>query len=134
MSIQDIAKRAVLALGFEERAGLTAFDSSLKANNASLLKSNGVLPAWVAGKDGFGGAIDFDGTGAYLEVADHASLTFGDGASDFVVSLGGWSGQTGTQDQQAGTYKHELGHNLGLRHGGEDHTQWKPNYLSIMNK
>ena len=28
---------------------------------------------------------------------------------------------------------HELGHNLGLRHGGEDHTQWKPNYTSVMN-
>lgn len=28
---------------------------------------------------------------------------------------------------------HELGHNLGLRHGGEDHTQWKPNYISVMN-
>jgi hypothetical protein len=59
--------------------------------------------------------------------------TFGDGASDFIVSLGGWSGQTGTEDQQAGTFMHELGHNLGLRHGGEDHTQWKPNYLSVMN-
>lgn len=59
--------------------------------------------------------------------------TFGDGASDFIVSLGGWSGMTGTQDQQAGTFMHELGHNLGLRHGGEDHTQWKPNYLSVMN-
>ncbi|MFC1921741.1 choice-of-anchor L domain-containing protein [Chloroflexota bacterium] len=59
--------------------------------------------------------------------------TFGDGASDFIVSLGGWSGMTGTEDQQAGTFMHEFGHNLGLRHGGEDHTQWKPNYLSVMN-
>lgn len=62
-----------------------------------------------------------------------SGATFGDGASDFIVSLGGWSGQTGTEDQQAGTFMHELGHNLGLRHGGEDHTQWKPNYLSVMN-
>ncbi len=59
--------------------------------------------------------------------------TFGDGASDFIVSLGGWNGQTGTEDQQAGTFMHELGHNVGLRHGGEDHTQWKPNYLSVMS-
>lgn len=66
MSIQDIVKRAVLALGFEERTGLTAFDSSPKHNNATLLKDNGVLPAWVAGKDGFGGALEFDGTGAYV--------------------------------------------------------------------
>ena len=34
---------------------------------------------------------------------------------------------------QAGTLMHELGHNLGLRHGGDDHTKYKPNYLSVMN-
>jgi hypothetical protein len=28
---------------------------------------------------------------------------------------------------------HELGHNLGLRHGGGDDTNFKPNYLSAMN-
>jgi hypothetical protein len=28
---------------------------------------------------------------------------------------------------------HELGHNLGLRHGGQDDIQNKPNYLSIMS-
>ena len=28
---------------------------------------------------------------------------------------------------------HELGHNLGLRHGGGDDTRCKPNYLSIMS-
>ena len=59
--------------------------------------------------------------------------TFGDGASDFIVSLGAWTGGTGTTNEQAGTFMHELGHNLGLRHGGDDHTQWKPNYLSVMN-
>ena len=34
---------------------------------------------------------------------------------------------------QAGTLMHELGHNLGLRHGGDDHVRYKPNYLSVMN-
>ena len=58
---------------------------------------------------------------------------FGSGASDFIVSLGGWTGQVGSLNEQAGTFMHEFGHNLGLRHGGEDHTQWKPNYLSVMN-
>jgi len=33
----------------------------------------------------------------------------------------------------AGTSMHELGHNLGLHHGGTDDRQYKPNYLSIMN-
>ena len=28
---------------------------------------------------------------------------------------------------------HELGHNLGLRHGGGDNTNRKPNFLSVMN-
>ncbi len=39
----------------------------------------------------------------------------------------------GTVLQQAGTLMHELGHNLGLKHGGEDQFNYKPNYLSVMN-
>jgi len=31
------------------------------------------------------------------------------------------------------TIMHELGHNLGLRHGGDDDRNNKPNYLSLMN-
>lgn len=54
-------------------------------------------------------------------------------ASDFIVSLGGWTGSTGTTNEQAGTFIHELGHNLSLRHGGDDHSNYKPNYLSVMN-
>ncbi|HEY7159897.1 MAG TPA: hypothetical protein VH815_01500, partial [Acidobacteriota bacterium] len=63
------------------------------------------------------------------------------GASDFIVSLGsqgkdGWYNQP-TPGQykytQAGTFIHELGHNLGLRHGGSDHVNYKPNLLSLMN-
>ncbi|HEY9088913.1 MAG TPA: hypothetical protein VIO36_12145 [Anaerolineaceae bacterium] len=54
------------------------------------------------------------------------------GASDFIVSMGDWS-SGGTQDQREGTFIHELGHNLGLRHGGNDHGNWKPHYLSVMN-
>ncbi len=33
----------------------------------------------------------------------------------------------------ANTIMHELGHNLGLRHGGIDDFNWKPNYNSVMN-
>jgi sugar lactone lactonase YvrE len=32
-----------------------------------------------------------------------------------------------------GTFMHELGHNLGLLHGGGDEINHKPNYLSVMN-
>jgi hypothetical protein len=54
-------------------------------------------------------------------------------SSDFIVSLGGFYGSVGSISEQAGTFMHELGHNLGLRHGGSDDVNYKPNYLSIMN-
>lgn len=53
--------------------------------------------------------------------------------SDLVVSLGSWTGKVGTVNEQGGTFMHELGHNLSLRHGGSDHTNYKPNFLSVMN-
>ncbi|NTX14694.1 hypothetical protein HUA74_41000 [Myxococcus sp. CA051A] len=51
-------------------------------------------------------------------------------AHDFLMTLGSFNG---TEQQQAGTLMHELGHNLGLDHGGNDGANYKPNYLSIMN-
>jgi len=54
--------------------------------------------------------------------------------SDFVVSLGRWNnGAGGTNDQKIGTFIHELGHDLGLRHGSVDDVNYKPNHLSVMN-
>ncbi len=66
--------------------------------------------------------------------------------NDFIIALGhpGWQrlkDVLNTQDNPphtwdnvvAGTFMHELGHTLGLRHGGTDHRNWKPNYHSIMN-
>ena len=54
---------------------------------------------------------------------------------DFVVSLGSpnWSGGTGSAGEQLGTFIHELGHTLGLGHGGGDNVNCKPNYVSLMN-
>ena len=60
------------------------------------------------------------------------------GGSDLIVSLGSfdvgspYSG-VGTPLQQSATLMHELGHNLGLAHGGSDSINGKPNYLSVMN-
>ena len=62
-----------------------------------------------------------------------SGLSRGIPASDFIESLGRWSTNPGTRIQRAGTIMHELGHNLGLRHGGPDHENYKPNHLSVMS-
>lgn len=47
---------------------------------------------------------------------------------DFIVTL------QGPREGDVGrTIMHELGHTLGLRHGGGDNTNYKPNYFSVMN-
>lgn len=67
-----------------------------------------------------------------------ASLTIGGysgvgelAGNDFIVSVGSWSNNS--QAIQQGTFMHELGHTLGLGHGGGDHDNCKPNHLSVMN-
>jgi hypothetical protein len=52
---------------------------------------------------------------------------------DFMVTLGRWSPPGGNVEQQAATFMHELGHLLGLHHGGPDDVNYKPNYKSIMS-
>jgi len=65
---------------------------------------------------------------------------------EFLVTLGGvkpngkpcWGTDlngfsVGFNFEQAGTFMHELGHSLGLNHGGRDKINDKPNYLSVMN-
>lgn len=53
-------------------------------------------------------------------------------ASDFLVTLGGWTSDVGSVNEQAGTLIHEFGHNLGLRHGGDDHANYEPNYSRFL--
>jgi len=59
--------------------------------------------------------------------------------NDFMVTLGDFTDQVGSLSEQAGTLMHELGHNLGLSHGGGETFDpfslynYKPNYLSVMN-
>jgi hypothetical protein len=60
--------------------------------------------------------------------------------NDSMITLGGFNLGVNNSLQrnlltnyQAATMMHELGHNLGLRHGGGDSRNLKPNYLSVMN-
>lgn len=54
--------------------------------------------------------------------------------SDFLVTLGTWHNDNGgTNLEKIGTFVHELGHNLGLHHGGSEDLNFKANHLSVMN-
>jgi len=57
------------------------------------------------------------------------------GGSDFVIAAGNPIFNNGYRDSEclASVFMHELGHSLGLRHGGQDDTKAKPNYISVMN-
>jgi uncharacterized repeat protein (TIGR01451 family) len=70
------------------------------------------------------------------------------GGNDFIVTVGSWGSTKwaavgclaherratcGLRQIQAATFMHELGHTLGLRHGGNEDVNCKPNYLSVMN-
>ena len=69
--------------------------------------------------------------------AEHDRASAGCGerpGNDFLVTIGEWAQKT--QDPAgvfAGSFMHELGHNLNLQHGGGDDVSGKPNYLSVMN-
>lgn len=60
--------------------------------------------------------------------------------NDFIITMGncGFKVTSATNinytvNGQAATIMHELGHNLGLNHGGFEANNYKPNYYSIMN-
>jgi hypothetical protein len=76
--------------------------------------------------------------------------------NDLAITIGGWSDEgllcaagfycgnlsspippslieRAKRHKEAGTIMHELGHTLGLRHGGTDNVNCKPNYPSVMN-
>lgn len=51
----------------------------------------------------------------------------------FIVTVGPKCSWNATDNYNVGTFVHELGHNIGLKHGGTDNLNYKPNYLSVMN-
>lgn len=59
--------------------------------------------------------------------------------NDFIIAMGetyfGPFASPRTLENEAGPIRHELGHNLGLHHGGSAATpEGKPNYYSVMNR
>jgi hypothetical protein len=53
-------------------------------------------------------------------------------SNDFFVSLGPYGADGKRADWQTGVFMHELGHTLGLMHGGLDDENSKENYNSVM--
>jgi hypothetical protein len=62
--------------------------------------------------------VDFDGT----KVGDAFMITMADAPTTYQ-----------TIQSQAETFAHELGHDLGQKHGGTNHSRHKPNYWSVMS-
>ncbi|AMC34705.1 lamin tail domain-containing protein [Janthinobacterium sp. B9-8] len=84
----------------------------------------------------------------YLLMANSQELDGSAGSSglaeingnDLLVTLGNWGLSSGSGSNtnlllnyQASTIMHELGHNFGLEHGGNQANNYKPNYYSVMN-
>lgn len=55
------------------------------------------------------------------------------GGDDFFVTVETFGDSVTRRVYQSGAFMHELGHNLGLRHGGITQVNFKPNYGSVMN-
>jgi hypothetical protein len=70
--------------------------------------------------------------GGYSGVSD---VDFGgsDNGDDFLVSFDDFPASYQTLRSQVETFVHELGHDLGQKHGGDTHSVYKPNYWSAMS-
>jgi len=61
------------------------------------------------------------------------SFATGNGGDDLIVSFDDFPASFQTDKAMIETFVHEFGHNLGLRHGGEDHSTNNPTYSSVMS-
>jgi len=108
-------------------------DSLSTTNTLRLLKPWSVLP------DASSKFVLLNTSGGLAEAymrtaANNHSLS----GNDLIVSLGGWGvdpeGYLANLEIHWRTLAHELGHTMGLRHGGNDHCEYKgSNYLSLMS-
>src|SRR4029078_5511463 len=92
--------------------------------------ANGTLETTKAGDDVVNGTPIQHGPNPK---ADTAALAGSDDRQVAAVGAGAAVSQVGNFRDQSGSIMHELGHSLGLGHGGSDGVNYKPNYLSVMN-
>lgn len=93
---------------------------------------------WATVPDASSTFVAIDGSSGLAEVSFIPSPNNnGYPGNDQIVSLGNFgtsNGRLGNQHLMWRTLAHELGHTLGLRHGGTDHLQFKgPAYKSLMS-
>src|SRR5262249_747894 len=117
------------------RAGLPGgFGTPAERANAKQLQAKELAYRYCVFADEF--VEPTEGGGITFMTSGKSEVTFHDGGHDFMITLGAWPLPTGVPygraEEQAGTFMHELGHALGLLHGGDDVNN-KPNDHSIMN-
>ncbi|MFI7151952.1 CARDB domain-containing protein [Nonomuraea sp. NPDC050022] len=97
--------------------------------------TNGVIDTKLGGDDVLLGTNEIDvGTNGDCESkVDTTLVPRPDDEQVLPPGTGRDNARVGTVRDQSGTIMHELGHALGLAHGGSIRTNHKPNYLSVMN-
>ena len=99
--------------------------------------ADGVLNTVAQGDDQVSGATITFGPDGVCNTTVHNGAApppaVRDDTQGLAVGVGRADNQVGTVRDQSGTLMHELGHSLGLEHGGRDDINNTPNYLSVMN-
>ena len=102
-------------------------------------KNGGPISVSITGGTGMGQKLDISSNDSTSLTLSGLWSTVPDSTSTYQINWGwgGW-GERGGNDfldfrHDATTIMHELGHNLNLSHGGFEETNYKPNYVSIMN-
>lgn len=123
---------------FWNRVDLTAVDSvplstanfyTLKTANFDNARRGGIYhyAIWANARPGGSSGIS-----DIAFAADDANGVATGSGDDFIVSFDDFPGSYQTLRSQVETLMHEFGHNLGQRHGGSNHSVYKPNYWSVM--
>ena len=82
---------------------------------------------WAHNDFGTSGIAYIGGSSSMVETCDNC---YEENYTNFGIEFNGLDYKI---NRESAVLMHELGHNLGLRHGGNDNTNCKSNYISIMN-